>query len=505
MNITTNNMGLDFSVNPPKISSDRPQALWQYFYEISQIPRTSNHEEKIRQYLIDFAQKNDLTYFIDNGNILIFKDATLGSDENTVVALQAHMDMVGQKTADSNHDFLNDPIQLEVVGEFVQAKGTTLGADNGIGLASILAILTATNIEHGKIEALITSNEETGMDGAHNLTGDLLSAEYMINTDTEEVGEIYIGCAGGVDALLEFEFDKDPQHEWNLYQIDTTGLAGGHSGCDIHLNIPTAVRILPFLLSPIANEYKLQLAKLQIGSVRNAIARDGSATFYSPLSLDIIKESINEQIDSLRINTQGCENLVFSLKTLAKNDEIAAETISAEDSLKVLSMLQTIPNGVAKLFQQNLPMLVESSSSIGIVNLENATLEINSLIRSLSETEMQKVKQSLSEFHVKQVAVKSKIEFSGEYPGWEPEFESTFLNKVHASYSKFYPEVNINIIHAGLECGLIKKKYPTMQVVSIGPTILSPHSPSERVNIKSCDIYWQTLCDVIANLKPMYL
>ena len=475
-----------------EIASLNPQALWQWFDKICAIPHPSYHEEQIANFIIDWAKSQSLFVERDDaGNILIRKPATKGMENRQTLALQAHLDMVPQANASTVHNFLKDPIQPYQDGEWVKAKGTTLGADNGIGLASCLAVLSSTNLAHPEIEVLLTMSEEVGMEGALGLRPNWLTSNIMINTDTEDNGEIYIGCAGGenVEIHLPIEFEKA---EGQAVQITLKGLRGGHSGCDIHTNRVNAIKLLTRILSDLYQAEVFQLVNIKGGSVRNAIPREAHATL---LVKDVAK--ITACIEQLQAKFQSEYHLAEpNLTLVAEVTNSAKKAFTAKATQTALQFLTLLPNGVIRN-SDTVKNVVETSLSIGVLSLQNEQLVGTILSRSLVEHGKEEVRSRLNALAQLTGAT---VEYSGNYPGWEPAPNS----EITALTKKIYNEVlgyeaQIKVIHAGLECGLIKEIYPNMDLVSIGPTIRNAHSPDEKVNIPAVQIYWELLTKLLAN------
>ena len=475
-----------------EIASLNPQALWQWFDKICAIPHPSYHEEQIANFIVDWAKSQSLFVERDDaGNILIRKPATKGMENRQTLALQAHLDMVPQANASTVHDFLKDPIQPYQDGEWVKAKGTTLGADNGIGLASCLAVLSSTDLAHPEIEVLLTMSEEVGMEGALGLRPNWLTSNIMINTDTEDNGEIYIGCAGGenVEIHLPIEFEKV---EGQAVQITLKGLRGGHSGCDIHTNRVNAIKLLTRTLSDLYQIEAFQLVNIAGGSVRNAIPREAHATL---LVKDVAK--ITACIEQLQAKFQSEYHLAEpNLTLVAEATNSAEKAFTAKATQTALQFLTLLPNSVIRN-SDTVKNVVETSLSIGVLSLQNEQLVGTILSRSLVEHGKEEVRSRLNALAQLTGAT---VEYSGNYPGWEPALNS----EITALTKKIYDEVlgyeaQIKVIHAGLECGLIKEVYPNMDLVSIGPTIRNAHSPDEKVNIPAVQIYWELLTKLLAN------
>lgn len=481
-----------------EISALSPVALWQWFDKICAVPHPSYHEERLAEFIVEWAKGKN--FFVERdqaGNILIRKPATVGMENRRMIALQAHLDMVPQANADRMHNFAEDPIRPYIDGEWVKAEGTTLGADNGIGLASCLAILESENLPHPALEVLLTTGEEVGMDGASALRPNWLRSEIMINTDTEDSGEIYIGCAGGENINLTLPLHYEKNRFDGALRITLTGLQGGHSGCDIHTTRANAIKLLARILAECLGQTEFRLVDIKGGSVRNAIPREAVATiaFFA-------KNHRNLTACLTQLRETLCAELKLAEPNLALSFDhatVPAQVCSAESTAEAVHLLNLLPNGVIRN-SDAVQGVVETSLSIGIVSVENQELNAVILSRSLIESGKAEVRARIRSLAALSGA---KSEFSGDYPGWEPAPASqiTLLTK------KIYDEIlgyeaQIKVIHAGLECGLIKKVYPNMDLVSIGPTIRNAHSPDEKVHIPAVRVYWKLLTKILAN-APM--
>lgn len=477
-----------------EIQTLKPNLLWKWFDQICAIPHPSYHEEEIAQFIVNWAKQKQLFVERDGvGNILIRKPATKGMEDCKTIALQAHLDMVPQANEGSQHDFKKDPIQPYIDGEWVKAKGTTLGADNGIGLASCLAVLDSDDLAHPEIEALLTMTEEAGMEGVLGLQSNWMKAEILINTDTEENGEIYIGCAGGEDAGIELPIIYENNQFETALQISLKGLNGGHSGCDIHTTRANAIKLMARTLAELKAKFSFQIATIRGGSVRNAIPRESVVI----LALDAKHRSdLTACLAQFEKDLQRELSLAEpKLHFIVEEVEQPAQIFSQETTAKVIQFLNVLPNGVIRN-SDVVENVVETSLSIGILATENDVVRAKILVRSLIENGKADVRsrlRSLCEL------VGATVSFSTGYPGWEPDPKSVITPLTKAIYDEVLGyESQIKVIHAGLECGLIKKVYPTIDVVSIGPTILNAHSPDEKVHIPAVDIYWQLLTRILA-------
>lgn len=479
-----------------EIQTLQPQQLWKWFDQICAIPHPSYHEQQLAEFILHWAKTKGFFAERDEaGNILIRKPATQGMENRKTVALQAHLDMVPQANEGTIHDFTRDPIQPYIDGEWVKAKGTTLGADNGIGLASCLAILDSNEIAHPEIEALLTMTEEAGMEGVLALKPNWLTAEILINTDTEDNGEIYIGCAGGEDADLQLPIQLEPNPFTQSLQINLKGLNGGHSGCDIHTNRVNAIKLLARFLTDLQAKVPFQIADIKGGSVRNAIPREASVTLaFSAENQTKLTACITQITQTLQKELHYAEpNMQFKL--LAQ--ENVTTVFSLATTQTVLRFLNVLPNGVIR-HSDVVKNVVETSLSIGILETHTNCIRANILIRSLVESGKADVRSKLTSLAE---LIGAKAIFSGSYPGWEPDPNSAITPLTKTVYDQILGyESQIKVIHAGLECGLIKKVYPQMDVVSIGPTIRNAHSPDEKVHIPAVQIYWKLLTQLLSQI-----
>ncbi len=476
-----------------EIANLQPNLLWQWFDKICAIPHPSFHEEQLAEFIVNWAKSKNLFVERDaTGNILMRKLASKGMEGRPTVALQAHLDMVPQANNDTQHDFLKDPIQPYIEGDWVKARGTTLGADNGIGMASALAVLDSEDLVHPELEVLLTMDEEVGMSGVMGLQPNWLKSRVLINTDTEDNGEIYIGCAGGENVNVELPLEREANNLPAL-KIVLKGLNGGHSGCDIHSNRANAIKTLARILKAVQVQVPFQVADLRGGSVRNAIPREAQAVV-------IVKNFANftaclEQVTAQIKNELRIAEPNFTL--LVEHTETPVQVWTAPCSEKVLNFLNVLPNGVIRN-SDVVKNVVETSLSIGVLAVEKGKLVSTILVRSLVESGKEEVRgkiRSLAEL------VGASVLFSGDYPGWEPDTESRITPLTKQVYDEVLGyEAQIKVIHAGLECGLIKEVYPNMDVVSIGPTIRNAHSPDEKVHIPAVAIYWELLTKLLARI-----
>ena len=485
------------------LSTLKPKSIWQIFNDICKIPHPSHHEQMITKYIVDFANTHHIPCELDKvGNILLTKPATKGMENCPSIALQAHMDMVPQKNEETVHNFTTDPIQPYVDGEWVKAKGTTLGADNGIGLASALAVLIDPTIEHGPIEVLVTTSEETGMHGAFGLQSNWLKSHYLINTDSEDEGEIFTGCAGGVDFTSTFAvaYAVIPEKHDCYISVSLKGLKGGHSGCDIHLGRGNAIKLMARFLAEYAQDISFRLADIKGGSLRNAIPREAFAEMtLSKQDLPQL-ESIVKHYQTTLDNELGHVEPSIQITLSEVTSDKVKRVLTIEHHNKIINYLHTAPNGVVRMSDQ-LHGVVETSLNLGIVNILENQLNTHYLIRSQVDSAKDAVVSTL--ISLSQLT-NANYEISGGYSGWEPNLNSSLLQLAKDKYYEIFSQkAKIMVIHAGLECGLFKQTYPNMDMISIGPTIVSPHSPDEKVNIQSVIRYWELLIAILKSAAQL--
>lgn len=476
----------------------KPSIIWDYFYEITQIPRPSKKEDKIIAYLLSFAQKHNLEVKKDNiGNVVITKPATKGKESLPTVILQGHVDMVCEKNKGTEHNFETDPIQTYIDGDWVKAKGTTLGADNGMGVAAALAILASNDIEHGKLECLFTVDEETGLTGAYALEKDFLHGDILINLDTEEEGQLYIGCAGGKGTTATFSYkrDKTPTgYFW--FRVDVKGLNGGHSGSEIDKGLGNANKILTRFLWSLARKYNIALAEIDGGNLHNAIAREAHAVAGVPytykenvaVDLNIFLAEIEEELKKADPN----------VSMIIESTDEPTFIIDNDTTNNLLNALYACPHGVLNM-SLDMEGLVETSTNLASIKMkEDNTIVIGTSQRSSSESLKENAANMVNAVFT---LAKAEVKHSAGYPGWKPNPNSKILNIAIDSYKKLFDkEPEVKAIHAGLECGLFLEKYPHLDMLSFGPTITDAHSPAEQVNIESVAKWWDLLLDVLKNI-----
>ncbi|MBT0550521.1 aminoacyl-histidine dipeptidase [Riemerella anatipestifer] len=474
------------------LSQIEPQIIWKNFSALNAVPRPSKKEERVINFIKNFGENLGLETYVDKtGNVIIRKPATQGMENRQPIVLQSHLDMVCQKNNDVNFDFDNQGIEMYVDGDWVRAKGTTLGADNGLGVAAMMSILESTDIAHPALEALFTIDEETGMTGAFGLEPNTLNGEILLNLDTEEDDEIDIGCAGGIDVTATQKYNTQKVTE-NGFRITVKGLKGGHSGMDIHKGLGNANKILArFLMLAVNNEPRL--VSIDAGSLRNAIPREGSVSV-----LVANKEVFSAEFEALKSEIlEEFATLEKDLNISIESGDIEGNALSVEDSTKVILALNAAHNGVYRM-SPDVEDLVEASNNIARVELKDGALQILNLSRSSVESSKLAVANQLrASFELAGMEVK----FSGSYPGWKPKPGAEIIKVMEEIYQReFNSKPNVVACHAGLECGIIGANYPKMEMVSFGPTIKGAHSPDERASISSTQKFWKFLKEILANI-----
>ena len=475
----------------------QPQGLWSNFYDLTQIPRPSGQKEEVSAFLANYGRSLGLETIVDEiGNVIIRKPASPGYENHHGVILQGHMDMVPQKNNDTVFDFAKDPIEAYIDGEWVTAKGTTLGADNGIGVAAAMAILADKNVVHPPLEVLVTVDEETGMYGAFALEGGLLQGKTLLNLDSEAEGELYVGCAGGVDTTAKFAYTPVEVEEGDVaVKVSVTGCKGGHSGCDIHLQRANANKLLfRFLKEAVAN-YEARLASVEGGSLRNAIPREASAIITIPAEgLDEVMDLVAEFEDLFVAEYDGVED---NIRFMAEQVECPATELPEDVQDFLIHAITACPHGVYRVIPE-MPDVVETSNNLAMLKTEDNCVTVYCLTRSSVESRKEELQEII---HSVFAMAGAEVEFSGSYPGWKPNLKSHILEVMKQTYQENYGvEPRVIIIHAGLECGIIGRNYPGMDMISFGPTIKYPHSPDERVNIATAAKFYDYL---LATLKAL--
>jgi dipeptidase D len=476
------------------LSNLNPKALWNNFESLCNIPRPSKKEEKVIEFVVDFAKKHNLEYIKDSvGNVAIRKPATKGNENKPGVVLQAHLDMVPQKNSATVHDFEKDPIQPVIDGEWVKAKGTTLGSDNGIGVSAAMAILESNDIPHGPLEVLLTIDEETGMTGAFNLKPDMLKGRILMNLDSEDEGELYIGCAGGINTSALFTFTEEPVPSGSkAYKISLTGLKGGHSGVDIHLGRGNANKLMNRFLWKASRDFKLRIASIEGGNLRNAIPRESFVVATIRDSNDEeFKKWVNEFRDTICNELKTPEpDIKFEIVLT----DLPRSVMDKTTQDRFLNAIYTLPNAVIRM-ESDMPGIVETSTNLAIIKTDKNTIDIRCLLRSsVDSAKLDLANAMTAAFEL----AGAKVSHEGGYPGWKPNVNSRILSTMKKVYQdKFGKIPDVKVIHAGLECGIIGDVYKGMDMVSFGPTIRYPHSPDEKVHIPSVEKFWIYLLETL--------
>jgi dipeptidase D len=476
----------------------KPSTLWHYFGQLCNIPRPSKHEDKIINYLIEFAKQQNLEYKTDRlGNLLITKPATNPAHDLSSIVLQGHVDMVCEKNSNIRHDFYTDPIKPYIDGDWVKARGTTLGADDGVGVAAMMAILADKTLRHGPLECLFTVDEESGLTGAFELPSAFFSGKTLINLDSEDEGELFIGCAGGIDTFATFSyFPLQVPDSPKSFLISITGLKGGHSGDDIHRGRGNAIKIMTDFLCEATLQYAAEINRFEGGNLKNAIPREA---FASILIQPQHESNFLDFLDSFRKNTKQLYAATEpSFNIMA--DIIPAPETKLQNNFQqsLLKALKECPHGVIS-WSRDMEGLVETSTNLASIKFckQNEILVTTSQ-RSMIEAEKQTVAQEVNSIFSKAGA---EIKHSKGYPGWTPNVNSTLLNSCSKAYvDLFKTPPKVKAIHAGLECGLFLEKYPNLDMISFGPTIKNAHSPDEQLNIPSVKKFWDLLTGIISRL-----
>lgn len=473
-----------------------PKSLFKFFEEILSIPRPSKHEEKMTEYLINWAKERNLEYVSDEiGNVIIRKGATKGKENSPWVCLQSHIDMVCEKNSDKDFDFEKDAIVPKIEGEWLKADGTTLGADDGIGVATALAILDANDIEHGPIECLFTVDEETGLSGAEALSADVLKSRILLNLDSEDEGEIFIGCAGGIDTVAKLPYDKEETPDAPAFKIMVKGLKGGHSGDDINKGLACANKLLNRILWSLDKEMDLRLSCFEGGNLRNAIAREANATFVvAQADVELMKEIVEKFAVDLKYEFRTTEPDMEITLSEAEKPAFVVDMLSQDN---LLNVLYACPHGVLAMSRE-IPGFVETSTNLASVKMKEDHFFITTSQRSSVESAKYAAAYRVESCFL---LAGADVEHGDGYPGWAPNPESKILKIAVDAYKKlFNKEPIVRAIHAGLECGLIGEKYPGMDMISYGPTLRGVHSPDERLEIKTVELYWKHTLEILKNI-----
>ncbi len=478
----------------------KPSLIWGIFDEITKVPRPSKKEEKIRQFLLDFAAKHNIAVKTDEvGNVVMSKPATPGHENAPTVILQGHMDMVCESNK-KDFDFENSPITTIIDGEWVHADGTTLGADNGIGVAASLAVMIDDTLEHGPIEALFTVDEETGMTGANNLGADMMNGTILLNLDSEDDGEIFIGCAGGIDTTISFEYKREMAPvDYYWFDIELSNLSGGHSGGDIHEGRANSNKLLARFLFELSQKYPISLSEISGGNLRNAIPRAAHAVVGVHTSKkETVMVAFNEYVATVKNEYKATDPKMELVISSADKPEYA---IDSDTATRLIRSLYACPHGVISM-SHDLEGLVETSTNLASVKmLPDSTILVTTSQRSSVESRKYDIAYQIEALFL---LAGAKVTHGDGYPGWAPNMDSTIMKIASDAYEELYG-VNpaIKAIHAGLECGLFLTKYPHLDMVSFGPTLRGVHSPSEKMHIPAVERFWNQLTLILKKVGEL--
>lgn len=474
-----------------EIKDLKPSLIWECFDEITKVPRPSCHEDKIRAYLLDFAKKHGIESKTDKvGNVVLKKPASEGFENAPTVVLQSHMDMVAEKNGDVEHDFFNDPIQTYIDGDWVKAKGTTLGADNGIGMAAALAVMADDTLRHGPIEALFTMNEEVGLEGAQNLGEGMIEGKILINLDSEDDGEIFIGCAGGIDTTAVFTYKRSFAPEnFSYFKVSVSGLLGGHSGGDIHLGRANANKVVARFIWDCSQKWDIEVSTISGGNLRNAIPREAEAVFgVNSEHAGEIEKYMEVYSNDIKNEYKGVEpSMIVKVEAVDRPEYC----IDSETSLALVRALYSAPHGVISM-SRDLENLVETSTNLAAVKMEGEDkIKVTTSQRSSVESRKRDIAGQV-ESHFQLAG--AEVTHSDGYPGWAPNMDSPIMRISSEAYEELFDvKPAIKAIHAGLECGLFLANNPALDMVSIGPTMTGVHSPDEKLLIPTVDKFWKHL------------
>ena len=473
-----------------------PTAMWNNFANLNAVPRPSKKEERVIKFVKEFGEKLNLPTIVDEvGNVIIKKPATKGLEDKVTVVLQSHLDMVHQKNADTNFDFNTQGIDMLVDGDWVQANGTTLGADNGIGVATIMALLESTTIPHPALEALFTIDEETGMTGALALKGGLLDGEIMLNLDTEDDNELTIGCAGGIDVTATGKYATDVPKNKTAFRVTIKGLTGGHSGMDIHKGRGNANKLMNRLLLSLSNDLAIEISSIDGGSLRNAIPRESVAVITVA---DAKKETLKKQIQNFESILKAEHSTTDPKLVVALEDaETPSQVFNKDFQYKLLRSIYACPFGIYRM-SPDIAGLVQTSNNVARVFVKDGAYQIQCLTRSSVDSEKTDLQNAItSAFEL----LGAEIATGGSYPGWAPKPSSPIVKLMSDLYKeRFKEEAKVSACHAGLECGILGTNYPDMQMISFGPNITGAHSPDEKVQISSVQKFWGFLLETLVRI-----
>ena len=471
-----------------------PKQLWNYFHDITQIPHPSKNEKKIVEYVVAFGNKHNLETIVDKvGNVIIRKPATKGMEGRKSVILQTHLDMVPQKNSDKKHDFEKDPIETLIDGEWVRAKGTTLGSDNGIGVAATLAVLASKDIVHGPVEALFTIDEETGMTGVFGLKAGVLKGDILLNLDSEDEGELYVGCAGGIDVSANKKYAEESSPKgMTAFKIWAKGLKGGHSGVDIAMGRANSNKLMFRFLMQAETDFGIRLAEASGGDLRNAIPRES-------YSIVLVPEIKAEEFVTFVTNYDKIYKAEFAetepdLTFSCEKTAVPAKVMNQGDQYRIIRAVFVCPHGVVRM-SQAMKGLVETSNNLAIVSCKGAKFEAYNLTRSSVDSAKEATAWKIAAVFQ---LIGAEVNLEGGYPGWKPNVNSPILKTMSKVYEEMYGKTpEIKAIHAGLECGILGGVYPKLDMISFGPTIRYPHSPDEKVHIASVVKFFDFLCGTL--------
>jgi dipeptidase D len=473
-----------------------PTAMWNHFADLNAVPRPSKKEERVIQFISDFGKKLNLPTTVDSvGNVIIKKPATKGMEDRVTVVLQSHLDMVHQKNAATDFDFNTQGIEMLVEGDWVKAKGTTLGADNGIGVASIMALLESTDIPHPALEALFTIDEETGMTGALALKGGLLEGGIMLNLDTEDDTELTIGCAGGVDVTTNGKYTQETPKHNSAFKITVKGLTGGHSGMDIHKGRGNANKIMNRLLFNLSKELQIEVSSIDGGSLRNAIPRESvSIVVISDEQKDKLKKAVHQFETVLKAEHSTTDP---KLEVSIEGIETPSHVFSKDFQYRLIRSIYACPFGIYRM-SPDIAGLVQTSNNVSRVIVKDGSYQVQCLTRSSVDSEKTDLQSAITaSFEL----LGAEITTAGSYPGWTPKPSSPIVKLMSDLYKERYKiEAKVSACHAGLECGILGTNYPDMQMISFGPNITGAHSPDEKVQISSVQKYWGFLLETLVRI-----
>lgn len=484
-------------MNNTEIRNLQPKEVWNKFADLNAVPRASKKEGQVIAFIKNFGEKLHLETQVDAvGNVIIKKPATTGMENRKPIVMQSHLDMVHQKNNETKFDFATQGIQMKIEGDWVKANGTTLGADNGLGVATIMVILESDSIAHPSLEALFTIDEETGMTGAKGLKSGVLDGDILLNLDTEEDDEIGVGCAGGVDITAKRTYNEEKvQENKTAYLIKVNGLTGGHSGMEIHKGLGNANKLMNRLLLNASENYGLQLAKLEGGGLRNAIPRESEAlVVVDKTKTEAFERHIKDLTEAIKAEYEKLDpDLSISVSPVENPEKV----MPVEVQKQFVSAIQTAWNGVYRM-SPDIPGLVETSNNVARIEVKDGNIEVLCLTRSSVESSRIDLSNTLqASFEL----MGCTVEFSGEYPGWKPNMDSAILKVLVDKYKKLNnEEPEVAACHAGLECGILGQNYPEMDMISFGPTIRGAHSPDERASISSVKKFWEFVLEVLKDI-----